>query len=196
MFSFFEGASLKIANNLIQVTHMKESLEIFISKDVSTTGYAELLKLVLALNTCNLVQTMKEEFIDKEIGAEDRQDIADDYVYESLQIQEWIKFADGAEHMDKCLAILDISENLGAHWVTNEDSMSPGPRYNCVKDVLRRLGNEKNHALQDAFFEFMYTQHGEFIKYFPLLLEPPEADAQVPGEPFSVKPGPRNLSDL
>jgi hypothetical protein len=180
MYSFFEGASLKIANNLIQVTHMKESLNLFISKDISTTGHAELLKLVLALNACNLVQTMKEEFINQEIGAEDRQDVADDYVYESLRIQEWIKFVDGAEHMDKCLAILDISEKLGAHWVKNEDPTSPGPRYNCVKDVLRRLGNEKNHALQDVFFEFMYTQHGEFIKYFRLLLEAPMLEEPAP----------------
>ncbi len=172
MYFLFEGASLKIAKNLIQVTGVQETLKLFQQKNISNVGMGELLVQVLALNACNLVQTMKENFIDKEIDPEDQQDIADDYVVENLRMLGLINIRDGADLMDKCQDILGIAEKLRVYWTSEDDPKGPGPRYYCVKDVLRRLGNEKNLELHDALFEFMYTQHKHFIHYFRTLLDP------------------------
>ncbi len=174
MYFLFEGASLKIAKNLIQVTGVQETLKLFREKNISNVGMEELLIQVLALNACNLVQTMKEDFIDKEIDAEDQQDITDDYTVENLRRVGLIHIKDGADLMNKCQDILGIAEKLRTYWTSEEDPKGPGPRYYCVKDVLRRLGNEKNLALHDALFEFMYTQHKHFIHYFRTLLDPIE----------------------
>ncbi len=182
MFKLFEGASLKIAKNLIRVTHAQESLQLVKEKTISSIDADGLLTIVVALNACNLIETMRSDFISRDIDPIEGQDIVDDYVYETLRVQTWITFRDGADHMDKCLKILELAEKLRIHWISDDDPKGPGPRYYCVKDVLRRLGNEKNFELHDVLFEFTYTQHGEFIKYFKLLLEPtspPEPAAEI-----------------
>lgn len=192
MFSLFEGASLKIAKNLIQVTGVQETFRLIQSKNLSTVGGAELLKQVLALNGCNLLQTMKEEFIDRQIDPEDRQDIVDDYIVENLRLQKAIPYLDGAELMDLCMAVQELAEKYNAHWEQErEEAGGPGPRYYCVKDLLRRLGNEKNYELHDSLFEFIYLQHKHFIHYFKVLLEPigPEpAPAEGPEPPADTPP--------
>jgi len=180
MYSFFEGASLKVAKNLIRVTGVRESLSLFMEKNISNTASEELLKIVLALNACNLNQTMKEDFVAKEISDLDRQDIVDDYVVENLREQDWIPIKDGGERMDKGMEILDVAEKLQVHWINEEDTNGPGPRYYCVKDVLRRLGNEKNFDLHDSLFEFIYLQHKQFIDYFRQLLDPEPMEEEVP----------------
>jgi len=197
MFSLFEGASLKIAKNLIKVTGVQESIVLFQEKNLSNVGREELFVQVLALNACNLFQTMKEDFIDKEIDAEDRQDIVDDYVVENLRLQNSIKLNDGAEIMEKCQVILGLSDKFRIHWMAEEDQNGPGPRYYCVKDILRKLGNEKNYELHDALFEFVYLQHKHFIHYFHVLLEPlsapPVPDLEKPPAPSS-EPTPSHSS--
>ena len=75
MFTLFEGASLKIAKNLIKVTGVQEAFEIIQQKNLTNLGAPELLKQVLALNACNLLQTMMEDFVQKDISGEDRQDV-------------------------------------------------------------------------------------------------------------------------
>lgn len=185
MYSFFDGASLKVAKNLIHTTGVRESLALFMEKNIPNTASEELLKIVLALNACNLNQTMKEEFVERAIGPLDRQDIVDDYVVEILREQDWIAIQDGAERMDKGLEILDMAEKLQIHWINEDDTNGPGPRYYCVKDVLRRLGNDRNFELHDALFEFIYLQHKQFIDYFRQLLEPAPAkdeNREIPGE--------------
>jgi len=184
MFWLFEGASLKIAKNLIKVTGVQGTLSLFYQKNLSNIAPEEALKLILALNACNLMQTMREDFINKEIDPEDRQDIVDDYVVENIRQLTAIVARDGAERMDKCMEIMEVSEKLRAHWMGEEDHTGPGPRYYAVKDILRRLGNEANHDLHDALFEFMYTQHRHFIHYFKNLLEP--ADNPQPTGELSV----------
>lgn len=193
MFTFFKGASLKIARNLIEITRLKDSFALFKEKDISLTGPSELIKLVLALNACNLIATMEEEFVAREISPEDRQDTVDDYVYEGLRVQSWVTFADGAQHMDLCMGILEVAGKLRSHWEKG-DPNGPGPRYYCVKDVLRRLGNEGNHDLQDALFEFTFTQHNEFIKYFHQLLTPTSPEEVQKREEIAKKPA--DLDDL
>jgi|ERR1035441_8210546 hypothetical protein len=194
MFSLFEGASLKIAKNLIKVTGFQESLALFQEKNLSSVGKDELLTQVLALNACNLLQTMKENFVDQEFDPEDRQDIVEDYVVENLRLQKWIVLNDGGVLMDKCQEILGISEKFRAHWMGEEDQTGPGPRYYCVKETLRKLGNEMNYALHDALFEFIYLQHKHFIHYFRTLLEPLENPAEPVPEVWSQKAPPRPAS--
>ncbi|HVZ81135.1 MAG TPA: hypothetical protein VHE12_10145 [bacterium] len=194
MFSLFEGASLKIAKNLIKVTGVQQTLAVIQAKNLAAVGAPELLEQILALNACNLFQTLKEDFVERQIDAEDRQDIVDDYIVENLRLQTVIPYRDGGHLMDLCLKVQDLSEKYKVHWMEEqEESGGPGPRYYCVKDLLRRLGNEKNYELHDTLFEFVYLQHKHFIHYFKTLLEPidameprtPEGPAgeAAPGEP-------------
>lgn len=78
MYSLFEGASLKIAQNLIKVTDVREAVTLFLNKNLSTVNKQDLFIQLLALNACNLLQTMKEDFVSREISLEDSQDITDD----------------------------------------------------------------------------------------------------------------------
>lgn len=195
MFSLFEGASLKIAKNLIKVTGVQETLQIIQEKNLAAIGAQELHRQVLALNACNLFQTMKEDFIDREIDAEDRQDIVDDYVVENLRLQKAIPYQDGAQLMDLCLEVQTLAERYRIHWIEErEEAGGPGPRYYCVKDLLKRLGNEKNYELHDSLFEFTYLQHKHFIHYFKVLLDPiepvkaEEAPVTHPESPASQAP--------
>ncbi len=195
MFIFFEGASLKIAKNLIKITGMKECLLLFKEKNIVNVEKEDLLKQLLGLNTCNLMQTMKVYFADKSLDEDDRLDIIDDYVVENLRLQDWITIQDGAERMEKCQEILGIAEMLQLYWKDEKEkeAQGPGPRYYCVKDVLRHLGNEQNKELHDALFEFVYVQHKQFIYYFRSLMDPVEGGepeepvkADSPLEPVST----------
>jgi hypothetical protein len=198
MYILFEFASLRIAKNLIKVSRLSESLAIFEEKDKFNTPAPQLMELVLALNACNLIQTMKEDFISREIDPTDGEDIVEDYVIENLRLQSAIPVRDGAERMDRCLEILKIAEMLQAHWLREEEGKGPGPRYHCVKDVLRRLGGEKNLILHDRLFEFVYLQHDHFIRYFKTLLEPMGSDekAQPPSSQSPAPPPSFNLPTL
>lgn len=172
MFSFFEGASLKIAKYLIQVTGVQKTFTLFYKKNLSNITAEDAFKIILALNATNLIQTMKEDFISREIDQEDSQDIVEDYITENLRQSGLTKVLDGAELMERCIEITGISEKLRVHWMGEEDQHGPDPYYYCVMDVLRRLGNEGNHELQDTLFEFMNFQHKHFTHYFKTLLEP------------------------
>jgi|SRR5581483_5664893 len=169
-----EGDSLEIARKLIHKTGLDESLAIFEGKNQSKEiSPNDMLNWVLALSTCNLLQTMKVDFVGRELDPDDLQDIVDDYVVESLRRQNLLKLRDGAELMEKCEGILSSVGELEAHWASGEDPKGPGPRYYCVKDVLKRLGNTLNYDLHDALFEFMYLQHKYYIDFFRELLKPP-----------------------
>jgi hypothetical protein len=168
-----KGDSLHIARELIEKTGLQDSLILLESVKRSTNvSPGELLKLLLALSACNLVQTMKEDFIDKEVLPDDQLDISDDYVAESLRRQNIVKMSDGAELMERCVEITYVVGELEIFWNNDDDPMGPGPRYYCVKEILRRLGNEENFPLRDSLFEFMYLQHKYFIDYFTKRLKP------------------------
>jgi hypothetical protein len=162
-----KNQSLEIAKKLIQTSGLGESLEIMKQKNFSAgVDPQELLKQVLGLSACNLMRTMKEDFVSIEIMGEDRQDVIDDYVAESLRHQNLVKLKDGADLMDRCQEILAVAESLQSFWDNTEDPKGPGPRYFCVKEVLSRLGDSMNYELRDAFFEFTYLQHKYFIDFF------------------------------
>src|SRR5271154_3653594 len=108
MYLMMKGDSLDIAKTLIKSSGLEESLSIL--KEKNHQGVVEpmaLLEQVLALSACNLVQTMKEDFIVLEIMGEDQQDILDDYVIESLRRQKLLKLADGAALMGMCREHVD-----------------------------------------------------------------------------------------
>jgi hypothetical protein len=171
------GDSLRIAKELIEKTGLQDSLILLESvKRSQTVPPGELLKLLLALSACNLVQTMQEEFIEKNLMPDDQLDIVDDYVVETLRRQRILVLEDGAQIMERCVDILYIVGELEIFWRNDDDPKGPGPRYYCVKEVLRRLGNEDNFSLRDTLFEFMYLQHKYFIDYFIKLLHLPKAE--------------------
>ena len=177
MFALFDGASQKIARNLIRATGLKSSLAVFQENNIYNIGPGEVLKLLLAMDACNLSQTMKEEFIAKDIQEEDARDILDDYLMENLRDQTAIPCRDGGERMDLCLGILDQAAKFQEYW-SKDEFKDPGPRFYCVKELLRRLGSEANTPIHDSLFEFVYEQHNRFNRYFRTLLEPfREADA-------------------
>ena len=188
MFAFFGGASLKIARNLIQVTGLKESLALFQKNNFSNIGESEVLKLLLAVDACNLIQTMKEDFIAKEIGEEDLQDAVEDYLVENLKGQAVMACRDGAERMDQCQEILKVAAKFQEYW-TREDTKDPGPRFYCVKELLKRLNCEANTPIHDNLFEFVYQQHNRFIRYFKTLLEPFRTEGSpepIPEQPLAI----------
>ena len=172
---FRKDESLERAKKLIQVTSLEENLAFFKAKQSAIKVPArEVLKWVLAMSACNLVRTMKVEFVAAKIPAEDQQDVIDDYVVESLRRQKLLKLKDGAEQMEMCQEILKATVELENFWLKGDDDPnSPGPRYYCVKEVLRRLGDEKNFDLHDALFEFMYLQYKHFLDYFRSFLQDP-----------------------
>ena len=171
--------SLDIARKLVQSTGLKESLDLLKEKNhAGKVEPGELLKQVLGLSACNLIRTMKEGFISREILGEDQQDIIDDYVVESLRRQDLVRLRDGADLMDRCQEILAVAEGLQVFWNDSNDPKGPGPRYYCVKEVVSRLGDALNYDLRDAFFEFTYLQHKHFIDFFrDFLKQPPPAPA-------------------
>jgi len=181
MFILKNNESLEIARKLVQTTGLGESLDLLKEKNHSAgVEPGELLKQILGLSTCNLIHTMQADFIANEIVGEDRQDIIDDYVVESLRRQTLVALKDGAERMERCQEILTVADGLQVFWDGAEDVKGPGPRYFCVKEVLSRLGDASNYDLRDAFFEFTYLQHKYFIDFFRELLKtsPPTAEIE------------------
>jgi len=176
---FFEkkSSSLDIARKIIKNTGLDENLGIIKQKKhLGTAEPAELLKLVMALSACNLVQTMKADFILEGLPQQDRDDIIRDYVTESFRSQDLVRLKGKEETEEIRLAVMGIVEDLGRFWDEEEDPQGsgPGPRYYCVKEVLKRLGGQPNHDLHDALFELMYLQYKHYLKFFRELLERPE----------------------
>src|SRR5215472_13567784 len=107
MFILKKNESLELAKKLVQTTGLGESLDLLKEK-IHSGGVdpRQHLKQVLGLSTINLIRTMDVDFITKEIMGEDRQDIIDDYVVESLRRQRLVALGDGAQRMEMCQEIL------------------------------------------------------------------------------------------
>ena len=180
MFFQKKSDSLLIARQIIKNTGLDENLGIVKQKKrMDQAEPRELLKLVMALSTCNLVQTMKAAFIAAEFSPEDREDIVRDYVLESFRNQNLVRLSGGVPLEEMRLAVMRIVEELQGFWDEAEDphGSGPGPRYYCVKEVLRRLGASSAAGgpspfdLHDALFELMYLQYKHYLKYFREYLE-------------------------
>ncbi len=181
MFIMTPGESLVMAKKLIQKTGLEESLVILNQQTPKNILPDELLKWTLAMSACNLTQTMLEDFVAQEIVEEDRQDIIDDYVVESLRHQTIVPILDGADRMEKCQEILARAAGLQVFWENNGENPSPRPRYFCAKEVLIQLGNPLSDSLHDSLYEFMYLQHKYFIDFFRDILKPPlQPGGEVP----------------
>jgi len=160
--------SLTIAREIIKNTGLFENLDIL--KEKKHQGSAtprEVLKQVMALSTCNLVQTMKADFLDGEFSPKEQEEILRHYILESFRKQDLFSLGDKEETEALRLETLDIVDEFQSFW-TDEDPQGsgPGPRYFCVKEVLRRLGGETDHDLHDALFELMYLQYQHYLKFF------------------------------
>jgi hypothetical protein len=123
------------------------------------------------------VQTLKADFIVKEIPQNIREEIVRKYAAESLRQQDSHKL--GKREIEEMVrGVMEVVEDLGRFWTDREDPQGggPGPRYYCVKEVLKRLGGEVNYELHDALFELMYLQYRHYLKYFQQLLSQPETE--------------------
>lgn len=176
---FFERAkfnSLDIAKQVIKNTGLDENLGILKQKNHAHQAEpSQYLKLVMALSATNLVQTLKADFIVKEIPDATREAIVRDYVVESLKQQDLLKLG-RRETEETVKGVLEVVQDLCLFWTDREDPQGggPGPRYYCVKEVLKRMGGEVNYPLHDALFELMYLQYRHYLKYFQKLLSQPE----------------------
>src|SRR5258708_12633369 len=132
--------SLDIARKIIKNTGLDENLGIIKQKKhLGTAEPKELLKLVMALSACNLVQTMKADFILGAFTLENRDSIVRDYVMESFRSQDLVKLDGKKEAEEVRQAVMEIVEGLLVFWNEEEDPQGsgPGPRYYCVKEVLK-----------------------------------------------------------
>ncbi|HEY5038304.1 MAG TPA: hypothetical protein VIJ93_04450 [bacterium] len=173
MFFNKKSASLEIAQRIIRNTGLDENLGILKQKKhIESAEPRELLKFVMALSACNLVQTMKADFVVQGFPAEHLKEITRDYVLESLDKQDLVKLKGKSEIEGMRLAVMEIVGELQGFWKEEEDPQGsgPGPRYYCVKEVLKRLGGQPNYDLHDALFELMYLQHRHYIRCFKELL--------------------------
>ncbi len=168
MFFQKKTESLIIAEKLIKKVDLDENLKLLKQKNhTGTVEPDEFLNLILALGTCNLVQTMKADFIQEKLQPALQYEITRDYVKESLDRQKLIKIK-SAEAEEKFYAVMRIVSELQMFWKESEDPTDggPGPRYYCVKEILKRIGGETNYELHDALFELMYLQHKNYIDFF------------------------------
>jgi hypothetical protein len=158
--------SLDIARQIIKNTGLDENLGILKQKRHAVpVPPKEILKMVMALSACNLVQTMKAEFITNKLSQETRDDITKDYIMESFRNQDLFRLEKG-EMEGLRLGVMEVVEKLQGFWGEAEDLSGPGPRYYCVKEVLSGLGGGQNYELHDALFELMYLQYRHYLKYF------------------------------
>lgn len=166
--------TLDIAKAVIKNTGLDENLGILKQKNhASQAPPPQYLKLVMALSTTNLVQTLKSDFIVREIPEAKREGIVRSYIEESLKQQDLVKL--GKKEIPEMVeGVLAVVADLGKYWTDREEIGGPGPRYFCVKEALRRMGGEVNLALHDALFELMYLQYRHYLKYFKALLAQPE----------------------
>src|SRR5579872_7307280 len=164
---FFEKKfnSLEVARAIIKNTGLDENLGILKQKkQLGTADPKVLLKLVMSLSACNLVQTMRADFIAEEINDQYRESIIKDYILESFRTQDLVKLKDKQEMEEMRAAVMAIVGELSGFWNEEEDprGSGPGPRYYCVKEVLKRLGGQPNYDLHDALFELMYLQYKHY----------------------------------
>ena len=179
MFFDKKNNNLNTARQIIQHTGLKENLAILEEKrHLVPVEPREILKLVMALSTCNLVQTMKAEFITRKLNDETRDDIAREYVLESFKNQDLVKFKGPAELEALRKGVMGVVAELQKFWGNTEDPQGsgPGPRYFCVKEILARLGGGTNYEVHDALFELMYIQYRNYMKFFREMLKEPEVD--------------------
>src|SRR5689334_8112603 len=112
MFKKKKFDSLEIARQIIKNTGLDENLGIIKQKNHAyTVDPVELLKLVMALSATNLVQTMKADFVVRDLPEEIRSQVVWDYISESFRKQDLLKLrgkaAEEAGH-----AVMDIVGGL------------------------------------------------------------------------------------
>jgi hypothetical protein len=165
------------AEKLVKLTALQETLDILKREKSAVTAEPEdELVIILAVGTCNLMQTMRADFISQSIDAEAQDEIIRHFVEESLRRQDLVKIKGSSGMETKRFAVMAIVEELQKFWKGEDDQQGsgPGPRYYCVKEMLRRLGAKPGTDLHDALFELMYIRHKYYIDFFKALLAQPK----------------------
>jgi hypothetical protein len=138
------------------------------SRVAGAVAPAERVKLLMALSATNLIETMKADFITQKLDEAAREQIAREFLEESLRRQTIAVFKNMDDIQHARVDAMRIVGELQKFW--NEESdpegTGPGPRYYCVKEILGRLGGGPDYTLHDTLFEMMYTKHKEFIDFF------------------------------
>jgi hypothetical protein len=96
-------------------------------------------------------------------------DIVRNYVLESYHQQDLLSVGSKKETEALRLDAMEVVPRLQGFWTEDEDPQGsgPGPRYYCVKEILKRLGGGKpDHNRHEAFFELMYLQHKHYLIFF------------------------------
>ena len=169
--------NLDSAERLVKLTNMQETLDIIKrEKHPVQASPDEELKIILAVSTCNLAQTMLADFIAQRIDTGTRDEIIRHFMEESLRQQDLVKVKGGAETDKMRLEIMEIVRRLQKFWEEDDDPQGsgPGPRYYCVKEMLKRLGAEPGTGLHDALFELMYLRYKYYIDFFKALFAQPK----------------------
>jgi hypothetical protein len=164
--------SLEIARQIIQNTGLDENLGILKQKKHSVPlPPRDILKLVMALCTCNLVQTMEADFIVQKLSEDEHEAVLRDYILESFRNQDLVRLKAKDEIEGLRQEVMKVVGELKRFWGdTDPQGSGPGPRYYCVKEVLARLGGEVNYDLHDALFELMYLQYKHYLAFFRTFL--------------------------
>ncbi len=165
--------SLVVARQIIKNTGLDENLGILKQKKHPFSAPPkDVLKLVMALSTCNLVQTLKADFVVQKLSEEERKAVTRDYILESFRNQDLIQLKGKDEIEGLREEVMKIVGDLQRFWKDTIDPQGsgPGPRYYCVKEVLSRLGGGTNYELHDALFELMYLQYKHYLAFFRMFL--------------------------
>jgi hypothetical protein len=162
-----------IAEQLLKSIDMDDVLDLVRDKDGPDVADKEgKLELLLGLCACNLAQTMRADFIVAGCDPAVQYDAVRYYITGLLKRQNLVKVKDDTDADSKRKAVIAVMEDLQKFWKEEEDpkGSGPGPRYYCVKEVLKRLGGGPDYDLHDNLFEMMYTRHKFYIDFFRKLL--------------------------
>jgi hypothetical protein len=161
-----KSAAEETAQALLKLTGVPEALAVLEKrKDPGTAWPVERVHLVTALGVCNLARTLAAEPISRGMDAETREALVEAFLVGLLKRQKTVKVKDGDDLEGHCKAVRAIVAELASFWET--DPTGPGPRYYCVKEVLKRLGGtDPDYVVHDALFEMMYLCHKRYLDYF------------------------------
>jgi hypothetical protein len=167
-----KNSSQEIAEMLLKLSELPALFEqLQVKKGRNPEMAQKILQIILAMSACNLVQTLKTDFLVSKLSPEKREAILRDYILQAFRSQTLVKFKNEAELNEKRQLVMGIVSELQKPWNENEDShgSGPGPRYFCAKATLSMFGADPDFELHDALFEHMYLKYKLYIDFLKTL---------------------------